>query len=125
MLEKPVGLIQEISDDEDESSLIILPPYTRGEVTDEEEDDENLNECQGLKEVAGNVEVFHPSLEDTHAEELPCTPAKTKRKKKEKIAWKKKGKISKLPPKPISISLEETNPELTRALCFSIVSAIF
>ena len=100
MLEEAVGLIQEISDDEDESFLIILPPDTRGEVTDEEEDDENLNECHGLKEVAGNVEVFHPSLEDTHTEELPCTPAKIKRKKKEKIAWKKKGKISKSPPKP-------------------------
>ena len=38
-----------------------------------------------LKKVAGNVEVFHPSLEDTYTEELPCTSAKAKCKK-EKIA---------------------------------------
>ena len=57
MLEEVVGLIQELSDDEDESALIILPPDTRGKVTDEEEDDKDLNECQELKEVAGNV--FH------------------------------------------------------------------
>ena len=57
-LDEAIGLIQEISDDEDESALIILPPDTRDEVTDEEEDDEDLNECQELKEVPGNVEVF-------------------------------------------------------------------
>ena len=85
-LEEAIGLIQEIRDDEDESALIILPPDTRGEVTDDEEDDKDLNECQELKEVANNVEVFHPSLEDTHTEELPCTLAKVKRKKEEKIA---------------------------------------
>ena len=61
-LEETVDLIQEISDDEDEIALIILPRDNRGKVTDEEEkDDEDLNECQGLKEIAGNIEVFHLS----------------------------------------------------------------
>ena len=53
-LEKAVGLIQEISDDKDESAFIISSD-TRGKVTDEEEDDEDPNESQELKEVAGNV----------------------------------------------------------------------
>ena len=124
-LDEAVGLIQEISDDEDESALIILPPDTRGEVTDEEEDDEDLNECQELKEVAGNVEVFYPSLEDTHTEELPCTSAKAKRKKKEKIAWKKNGKISKSRPQPTPISLKETNPELLELSAFQFFRLYF
>ena len=124
-LDEAVGLIQEISNDEDESALIILPPDTRGEVTDEEEDDEDLNECQELKEVAGNVEVFHPSLEDTHTEELPCTSAKAKRKKKEKIAWKKNEKIFKSPPQPTPISLEKTNSELLELFAFQLFRLYF
>ena len=70
-LEEAVVLIQKISDDEDETALIILRPNNRGKVTDEEKDDEDRNEYQELKEVAGNVELFHPILEDTHTEELP------------------------------------------------------
>ena len=89
-------------------------------MTDEEEEDEDLNECQELKEVAGNVEVFHPSLKDTHTEELQCTLAKPKRKKKENIAWKKQGKISKSQPKPTSISLEETNPKSLELSAFQL-----
>ena len=88
-LDEAVGLIQEISDDEDESALIILPPDTRGEMTNEEEDEEDLNECLELKEVAGNVEVFHPSLDDTHAEELPCTSQKQSVKRKKKLPGKR------------------------------------
>ena len=58
-LEEAVGLIQEISNDEDESALIILPPDNRGELTDEEKDDDkDLNEYQGLKKVAGNVILY-------------------------------------------------------------------
>ena len=74
-LEETAGLIQEISNNEDESTLIILPPDNRGKVTEEEEDeDKDLNEYRELKEVAGNVhnvELFHLSLENTHTEELP------------------------------------------------------
>ena len=83
-VEEAVGLIQEISNDEDESALIILPPDNRGEVTDEEEDDKGLNKCQELKKVAGNAELFHPSLEHTHTEELPCTSTKANVKRKKK-----------------------------------------
>ena len=38
MFEEAVGLIQEISDDEDDNALIILPPDNRGKVLDEKED---------------------------------------------------------------------------------------
>ena len=63
-LEETVDLIQEISDDEDEIALTILPQDNRGKVTDEEEEDnKDLNECRGLKEIAGNIEVFHLSLD--------------------------------------------------------------
>ena len=69
--------------------------------------------------------MFHPSLEDTHTEELPCTSAKAKRKKKEKIAWKMKQKISKSLPQPTLISLEETNPKLLKLSAFQLLWLYF
>ena len=64
--------------------------------------------------------MFHSSLENTHTEELSCTSAKPKRKKKEKIAKNKNGKISKSLPQPTPISLEETNPELLKLSGFQL-----
>ena len=69
--------------------------------------------------------MFHPSLEDTHAEELLCTSAKAKHKKKEKIAWKKNRKISKSLPQPTLISLKEINPELLELSAFQLFQLYF
>ena len=47
--------------DHENTELVVLPPENKGDVTDEENDDENLKETRVIEEVAGEVKVFHPS----------------------------------------------------------------
>ena len=61
-VQEACALLDEVSDDE-EGELIILPPDQKGDITDEEKDDEDITEHQVLEDLAGEVEVFHSSLE--------------------------------------------------------------
>ena len=87
-------MLDDLSDYED-TELVVLPPENKGDVTDEENDDENLRETRVIEEVAGEVEVFHLSLESDQQQANPTTAKKQKRKKVENIRWKKKQKIGK------------------------------
>ena len=53
----------------------------KGDVTGEENDDKNLRETRVIEEVAGKVEVFHPSLEATNSNQIQLPQKKTKTKK--------------------------------------------
>ena len=55
------GLLDEVSDDE-EGELVILPPDNKGDIADEEKDDEDFTKCHAIEDVTGEVKVFHPSL---------------------------------------------------------------
>ena len=83
------GLLDEVSDDE-EGELVILPPDNKGDITDEEKADGDLTERHVIEDVAREVEVFHPSLENSKQEkviESNSTPAK--RTKLAKVLWEK------------------------------------
>ena len=58
---------------------MILPPDNKGDITDEEKAYEDLTERHVIEDVSGEVEVFHPSLENSKQEkviESNSTPAK-------------------------------------------------
>ena len=62
-LNEAVEFVNDLSDDE-ECKVVVLSPENQGEVTDEENDDENLVEQNlGMQDVAGHLEVFHPALQ--------------------------------------------------------------
>ena len=62
-LDEAVEFVNELSDDE-ECKVVVLPPENQGEVTDEENNNENLVEQNlGMQDVAGHLEVFHPALQ--------------------------------------------------------------
>ena len=51
-LNEAVEFVNDVSDDE-ECKIVVLPPENQGEVTDEENDDENLVEQNlGMQDVA-------------------------------------------------------------------------
>ena len=81
-------MLDDLSDHED-TKLVVLPSENKGDVTDKENDDENLRKTRVIEEVAGEVEVFHPSLESDQQQANPTTAKKQKRRKVEKIRWKK------------------------------------
>ena len=73
-------MLDDLSDHEDTES-VVLPPENKGDVTYEENDDENLRETRDIEEVVGEVEVFHQSLESDQQQANPTTAQKTKMKK--------------------------------------------
>ena len=74
-----IDVLDDLSDHEG-TELVVLLPKNKGDVTDEENDDENLRETRVIEEVAGEVEVFHPSLEsDQQQIQLPQKKTKTKK----------------------------------------------
>ena len=89
-----IDMLDDLSDHED-MELVVLPPENKGDVTDEENDDENLRETRVIEEVAGEVEVFHPSLKSDQQQANPTTAKKQKRRKVEKKSMEKKQKIGK------------------------------
>ena len=60
---------------------MVLPPENKGDVTDKENDDENLRKTCVIEEVAGEEEVFHPSLESDQQQTIPTTAKKQKQRK--------------------------------------------
>ena len=77
-----IDVLDDLSDHED-TELVVLPPENKGGVTDEEnDDDENLRETRVIEEIAGDVEVFHPSLESDQQQANPTTAKKKKKKTK-------------------------------------------
>ena len=83
-----INMLDDLSDHKD-TELVVLPPENKGNIINEENDDENLRETRVMEEVAGEVEVFHPSLESDQQQANPTTTKKQKRRKVEKIRWKK------------------------------------
>ena len=83
-----IDVLDDLSDHED-TELVVLLPKNKGDVTDEENDDENLRETRVIEEVAGEVEVFHPSFESDQQQANSTAAKKQKRRKVEKIRWKK------------------------------------
>ena len=79
-----IDVLDDLSDRED-TELVVLLPENKGDVTDEENDDENLRENRDIEEAAGEVEVFHPSLENDQQQANPTTVKKQKQRKVEKI----------------------------------------
>ena len=62
-LDEAVEFVNDLSDDE-ECEVVVLPSENQGELTDEENDDKNLVERNlGMRDVAGHLEVFHPTLQ--------------------------------------------------------------
>ena len=56
-LNEAIEFVNDLSDDE-EYKVVVLPPENQGEVTDEENDDENLVEQNlGMQDVSGHLEV--------------------------------------------------------------------
>ena len=83
------GLLDEVSNDE-EGELVILPTDSEGNITDEERDDDDLTERHVIEDVAGKVEVFHPSLDNSEQEEVTeRNPRPAKRRKSVKVSWEK------------------------------------
>ena len=80
---------------------MVLPPENNGDVTDEKNDDDNLMETHVIEEVAGEVEDFHPSLESDHQKVNRTTAEKQKRRKVEKIRWKRNKKLENALPEDI------------------------
>ena len=78
-VQEACALLDEVSDDE-EGELVILPPDQKGDITDEEKDDEDITEYQVLEDVAGEVEVFHSSSETSEQEEVTERVAQGQRK---------------------------------------------
>ena len=52
--------------DQEDKKMVVLPPENKSDVTDEENDDENLMETRVVEKVPGENEVFHKSLESDH-----------------------------------------------------------
>ena len=57
--DKALSIVECLSDDVEEAKIVILPPDNMGEVTDEENEDED----DGIRKVAGKMEV-HLQKED-------------------------------------------------------------
>lgn len=93
--EEAVLMIMEMSSDEEEPEIVVLPPENIGEITDEEGEDDQNEEM--LMEVAGNVEVHAYGDEDiddlyTIDETNSGGLEEPQRKKMKKMAGKKKYK---------------------------------
>ena len=93
-VQEACALLDELSDDE-EGELVILPPDQKGDIIDEEKDDEDITEHQVLEDVAGEVEVFYSSLETSEQEEVTESSSRpAKRTKSSKVSWKKNRKLT-------------------------------
>ena len=69
-------MLNDLSVHED-MELVVLPPENKGDVTDKENDDENLRETRVIEDLAEEVEVFHPSLESDQQQANSTTAKKT------------------------------------------------
>ena len=79
---------------DEEGELVILPPDQKGDITDEEKDDKDITEHQVLEDVAGEVEVFHSSLETSEQEKVTGSSSRpAKRTKSAKVSRKKIGSL--------------------------------
>ena len=106
-----IDVLDDFSDHED-TELMVLPPENKGDVTDEENDDENLRKTRVIEEVAGEVKVFHPCLESDQQKASLTTAKKQKRRKVEKTRWKKNKKLENAFPEDILEPLAEVHPEI-------------
>ena len=110
-LDEAVEFVNDLSDDE-ECEVVVLPPENQGEVTDEENDDENFIEQNlGMQGIAGHLEVFYPALQvDGQNNNITSKPKISK--KQCIIKWwnKKEFDIQLLDNEPCT--LEEQHPEL-------------
>ena len=64
-----IDVLDDLSDHED-TKLVVLPPEHKGDVTDVENDDENLRETRVIEEVAGEVEVFIRAWKATNSKQF-------------------------------------------------------
>uniref|UniRef100_H2ZUM7 PiggyBac transposable element-derived protein domain-containing protein n=1 Tax=Latimeria chalumnae TaxID=7897 RepID=H2ZUM7_LATCH len=68
-VQQALDMVLNMSDDED-PEIVVLPPANTGDVTDEEENDENLNISQPeVLDVAGEVEVHTNKMEASQVEQ--------------------------------------------------------
>ena len=91
-----VEAIDELDDlsDHEDTELVVLPPENKDDVTDEENDDENLRETRVIEEVAGEVEVLYRAWKATNSKQIQL-PQKTKNVEKLKKFDEKIQKIGK------------------------------
>ena len=98
-----------------------MPPDQKGDITDEEKDDEDITEHQVLEDVAGEVEVFHSSLETNEQEEVTESSSRpAKRTKSAKVSWKKNRKLTTPLPSGTPRPLEKTQPQLSNYSPFDL-----
>ena len=98
-----------------------MPPDQKGDITDEEKDDEDITEHQVLEDVAGEVEVFHSSLETSKQEEVTESNSRlAKRTKSAKVSWKKIASLLRHCPTGTPRPLEETQPQLSNYSPFDL-----
>ena len=91
---------------------MVLSPENKGEVTDEENDDENLVEQNlGMQDVAGHLEVFHPELL-VDGQDKSITSKPKILKKQCKVKWRSKKEFDIQLPDKGPGTLEEQHPEL-------------
>ena len=110
-LNEAVEFVNDLSDDE-ECKVVVLPPENQGEVTDEENDNENLVEQNlGMQDVAGHLEVFHPALQ-VDGQDKSITSKPKISKKQCKVKWRSKKEFDIQLPDNEPGTLEEQHPEL-------------
>ena len=119
-----IDVLDDLSDHED-TELVVHPPENKGYVTNEENDDENLRETRVIQEVAGEVEVFHPSLKSDQQQANPTTAKKQKRRKVEKIRWKKNKKLENAFPEDILEPVEKAHPEILYLALYDLFKLYF
>ena len=110
-LDEAVEFVNDLSDDQ-ECKVMVLPPENQGEVTDEENDDENLVEQNlGMQDVVGHLEVFHPALQ-VNGQDKSITSKPKISKKQCKVKWRSKKEFDVHLPDNEPGTLEEQHPEL-------------
>ena len=110
-LNEAVEFVNDLSDNE-ERKVVVLSPENQVEVTDEENDDENLVEQNlGMQDVVGHLEVFHPALQ-VDGQDKGITSKPKISKKQRKVKWRSKKEFDIQLPDNEPGTLEEQHPEL-------------
>ena len=110
LLDETVGCVNDLSDDE-ECEVVVLPPENQGEVTDKENDDENLVEQNfGMQGVVGHLKVFHPASQ-VDGQDMIITSKPKISKKQCKVKWRSKKEFEIQLPDNEPDTLEKQHPE--------------
>ena len=111
-LNEAVQFVNDLNDYE-ECEVVILPPENRGEVTEGENDDENLVEQNiGLQDVVGHLKVFHPALQ-VDGQDKHVTPKPKISKKQCKVKWRSNKEFDLQLPDNEPGTLEKQYPKLS------------